>query len=221
MKSPNYRLGLLVLSVSVISVLYGDTVIGVASTRGSMEVNHAAVRGNANISDGTSIRTNDTISQVSLQNGAQVTLGQRSTASIHANYLQLTEGGAQIAGKGAFDVEALGFSIRTENNQGIAKVAYETPKRILISALNAPVRVADKEGVLLASIGPGTTYYFEPGSDDSPANTAAKKTSKSSTAKVAKHGLSNTARWGIVGGVAAAGTAVGLGGGLTGGNASR
>ncbi len=112
MKFSNYRLGLLVLGVGVTSVLCADSVIGVASTRGTMEVNHTAIRGNANLSEGSSLRTNETTSQVSLQNGVQVTLGTRSAAAIHSNHMQLLEGGAQVSATGGFDVEALGFSIR-------------------------------------------------------------------------------------------------------------
>ncbi len=220
MNFSNCRLVLLVLGVSVTSVLGADSVIGVASTRGSMEVNHAAIRGNANVSDGTLIRTNDTTGLVNLQNGVQVILGTKSAAAIYAGHMQLTDGGAQVSAQGGFDVEALGFRIRAENGQAVARVAYENPSRILISALNGPVRVADREGILLASVGAGTTYFFEPSPDDPPASTAAKKAPvKSASAKSAK--LSMRARWGLVGGVAAAGAGVGLGTGLTGDNASR
>ena len=210
----------LAIGMSVGIAFCAETVIGVASTRGIMEVNSASVRGNANVADGASIRTNDTAGQVQLNNGVQVTLGEHSSASIHADRVQLLQGGAQVAAKTGFGVEALGFHVAPGRSAAVARVAFENSNRILVSAMDAPVTVS-KEGVLLARLNPGTTYFFEPDDPQDQSASAAGKKSSGNPKKAAKAGLSNGAKWGIAAGVAAAGLGVGLGVGLSGGDTSH
>lgn len=216
----------LIVGLSVTSVLLADALIGVASTRGSMEVNDATVRGNANVLEGASIRTNETSSQVNLQNGAEVILEQRSVARIHTGRVQLVEGAAQATIRGGFDIEALGFHVTCEKSKASARVSYANPNRVLVSALSGPINVLNRDGVLLTRVATGSTYFFEQDPpQDQAAATAGKKNSKSGTKgggiKSAKTGISAGAKWGIVAGVAAAGAGVGLGVGLTGGSTSR
>ena len=213
--------GLLAIGMSAGTAFCAETVIGVASTRGNMEVNSAPVRGNANVADGTSIRTNDTVGQVQLNNGVQVTIGQHSSAAIHADRVQLLQGGAQMSAKMGFGVEALGFHVAPGQSAAVSRVTFQNSNRILVSAMDAPVTVS-KEGVLLARLSPGTTYFFEPDDpQDQPANAAGKKSSGNTKGRAAKAGLSHGAKWGIAAGVAATGLGVGLGVGLSGGDTSH
>ncbi len=205
--------------------LTAGNAIGVASTRGTMEVNGAAVRGTASISEGAWVKTNQTAGSIHLTSGVQVTLGQNSAGRVFADRLALLSGAGQVAAKQDYAVEALGFRVDPAEN-GAARVAWDG-NRILVTAVDTAVKVS-QEGVLVARLNAGTTYYFEPDTpkDDTAASAgkvagnAGEGDSTSSASSKAK-GLSTHAKWGIVAGAAAAGTGVGLGLYLSGGNASR
>lgn len=220
-----YRRGLVLLSLAafVATQLSAAPVIGVASTRGTIQIDNAAVRGTANVSEGSSVRTNETSGQVQLQNGASAVLSQRSAASVYTNRIELREGAGQVSAQPGFDLDALGFRISAAGSKAVTRVTYERPDRILVTAMDSPVKVT-KNGVLLAKLNPGTTYYFEPGSADQQNDTAqsAGKTAgkKAAGSTAAKTGLSTAAKWGIVAAVAG-GTGVGLGVALSGDDASR
>lgn len=211
-----------ILGIAVGSTLMAESYIGVASSRGSMSVNHESVRGNANLGSGASIQTTDSVSQVKLQNGVKLTLGQRSAASIHADRAELTEGGAQISTKSGYGIEALGFRFSAENGEATARVAYENPNRVLISAVSGPVKVVNREGMLMARLSPGNTYFFEDQADPQSARGAGQKNpAKANTAKAAKQGLSHGAKWGIVSGVGATAASLGIVAGISNNDASR
>ena len=223
------RSALIALSLAVIgaSCLTAASVIGVASSRGTMEVNGTAVRGTANVAEGASVKTNETSGNIHLGNGVQVTLGQNSAARVYADRLALTEGAGRVTAAHGYAVEALGFRVDAAD-RATARVAWDG-NRILVTALDSAVQVS-QSGVLLARLTPGTTYYFEQDTakDDTAAsagkvagNAGDSDSGNGSTANTAK-GLSTHAKWGIAAGAAAAaGTGIGLGLYLSGNNASR
>lgn len=210
------------IGIAVATTLIAESYIGVASTRGNMSVNHESVRGNANLGNGASIQTTDSVSQVDLQNGVKLTLGQQSAASIHEDRTELSAGGAQITTRNGYGIEALGFRFSAEKGEATARVAYENPNRILISALSGPVKVMNREGQLMARLAPGNTYFFEEPADPQSARGAGKNNpAVGKTAKVVKQGLSNGAKWGIVGGVGATAASLGVVATRLGNDASR
>lgn len=199
------------IGIAVATTLIAESYIGVASTRGNMSVNHESVRGNANLGNGASIQTTDSVSQVDLQNGVKLTLGQQSAASIHEDRTELRAGGAQITTRNGYGIEALGFRFSAEKGEATARVAYENPNRILISALSGPVKVMNREGQLMARLAPGNTYFFEEPADPQSARGAGKNNpAVGKTAKVVKQGLSNGAKWGIVSGAGATAASLGV-----------
>ena len=222
-----YRSAFIVLSFAALGTgcLTASNVIGVASTRGTMDVNGAAVRGTADVADGASVQTNQTPGSIHLGNGVQVTLGENSAASVYNDRLSLTQGASQVTAKQKYAVEALGFRIDAPEN-GAARVAWDG-KRILVTAFGSPVTVS-QEGVLLALLNPGTTYFFEDAPQDNTAASAGKvagnagEGNSGNGAPNTAKGLSTHAKWGIAAGAAAAaGTGIGLGLYLSGNNASR
>jgi hypothetical protein len=223
-----HRRGVIALSLAIFMTtqLSAAPVIGVASTRGTMEVNSSPVRGTANVSEGCSIRTNETVGQIDLRNGVQLTLGQNTAASVYSNRVELREGGGQVTTKQDYGVEALGFRVAPAGRNALARVMYDR-NRILVTAIDSPLKVS-KDGVLLARVNAGATYYFEqePTTDGSAASagrTNGNPNKPSTGAQSAvKAGLSSGVKWGIATGAAAAvGTGIGLGVALSGSNASR
>ena len=204
------------LSLAVVQLSAAD-VVGVASTRGDISVNGASVRGTANISEGASVQTNRTPGQIRLQNGSQVALGENSSATVHTDHIQLLQGTAQVTANQNYGLDALGYRMDGDSFQ----VAYDQ-NRILVTATKSAIKVS-KNGELLTSVNPGSTYYFE--GDGAPGvPVPAKNTGKPvNTGRVATTGLSTGAKWGIVAGGAAAavGTVVGVQSYSSSNNASR
>ncbi|HSB12876.1 MAG TPA: hypothetical protein VLE22_00370, partial [Bryobacteraceae bacterium] len=69
------------------------------------------------------------------------------------------EGESHVENGAGFRIEARSLQIRPERN---AYVALNGANRVLVAASSAPVRVTTAEGVLLASLAPGTSLEFEP-----------------------------------------------------------
>jgi hypothetical protein len=217
----------LTLAISLAGSLSAAAFIGVAATRGTIEVNRASVRGTANISEGAAVQTNDSTGQIHLENGVSVTLGQNSAAAVHADRLELLQGIGQVAARRNYGVEALGFRVEGKNGSTKTRVAYDHD-RILVTAMDSGLTVS-RGGVLIARLNPGATYFFQqdPNSGGDAANSAGSTSGSgnSGTTPNRKTGLSTGAKWGIVAGVAAAATGVGVGVYLSnsggGNNASR
>ena len=153
--------------------------------------------------------------QITLQNGARAILGQKTAALFFTDHIEIREGVGQVSGKQGFQLEALAFSASPTTEQSTARVAIERPGRILVTAVDTSVKVT-KDGVLLAEVPAGITYFFEensvPGSGVAPP--AAKRAGTAGGNGAGTRGkawrLSTGARWGIAAGGAGAATAIGV-----------
>lgn len=196
----------MVLGTSVLGgALMAASYIGVASTRGSMSVDHASVRGNANLMEGAAVETAETLGHVKLNNGVELTLGEKSKAEIHANRMALLAGAATVNSRGGFGVEALGLRFVPENGAARTRVTVQGPSRLLVAAENGPIRVLSAEGVLMAKLNPGNTYAME-----EPQSGPARAGANPPVVKPAA-GLSLQAKiWIVVGTLAGVGTTAGV-----------
>lgn len=200
-----YRRGLMTLSLATClgMPLAAVEQAGVASTRGTMEVNNLSVRGTANIPNGASVLTKDAPGQIRMQNGVQVALSEKTAATVYSDHVQLLKGAVQVAGAHSYGVDALGFHIESAADNVSARVAYDQG-RILVTAMQSPVNVS-KGGTLVSQVKSGTTFYFEP---DPAAGVSA--SGKAQSASRYTTGISTGAKWGIAAGAAGAGTAAAL-----------
>ena len=220
-----YSIGFVFLSLAMAQ---GASIIGVASTRGAMQVDNVPVRGNANLKDGSQVQTADTASQIRLQNGVQATFEPKTDAAVFVNRIELRQGSGEISATSGFDVNALGHRISPAGKKAVARIALEESDRVVITSVEDDVNVT-KGGKLVAKLSKGMSYQFGPDDDNQVGGgtvpPAAGKINPvpGSAAKGAgvKTGLSTAAKVGIGGGAAAAGTGVGLGVALSGKDASR
>jgi hypothetical protein len=122
-----YRRGLLALSLAMSAAfqLSAAGIVGVASARGTLDVNNASVRGTANIPDGASVQTNETPGQIQLQDGGQVTLSEHTSAKVYSDHLQLLQGTAQLTAGRSYSVDALGYRIEGTSKELSALVACD------------------------------------------------------------------------------------------------
>ncbi len=175
--------GIFLLGMSIGAAMMADSFIGVASTRGSMSVDHSSVKGNANIVLGSKIETLESTSQLQLQSGAQVTLSEGSSVAVFGDRMELKQGAAQIHTKNGYGVEALGFRFMPEQGEATTQISYAKANRLMVSAVHGPVKVLNQEGQLLAKLSPGTSYFVEEEADPKSARGAGQQTSEKTSGK--------------------------------------
>jgi hypothetical protein len=193
------------LGMGFSAALFADSFIGVASTRGRMTVDHSSVRGNASIVPGSKIETTDSASQVQLQNGAQVTLGEGSSAEVFGDRVALRQGVAQIHTKNGYGLDALGFRFKPEQGDATTQISYANANRLMVSAVHGSVSVLNPDGMVLAKLSPGSSYFVEQDSGSQSARGAGKETQKKTSVRRPPSRPRPRVRfWAVTGTVAAA-----------------
>ncbi len=150
---------LLLVAGSLTTGLASSAAIGLATAKGSFQIDRATVAGNSTVVDGALIETAGVPSAVSLAGGVRMQLGSASRGKVYRSHMILEEGESQVENGAGFRIEARSLQIQPERN---AYVALSGANRVLVAASSAPVRVTTAEGVLLASLAPGTSLEFEP-----------------------------------------------------------
>jgi hypothetical protein len=151
-----------VAALSIACSFAATPTIGVASAVGTFVVNSAEVEGNANLFDGSQIKTSKASSQILLQNGSTLTLGVDSSGTIYRDRLLLERGTTKVSGMNRYAVEAGSYRIEgTEPlSQAIVRLEGDT---VEVAAVNGSLRVLDARGALLTRIGAGTASAFQSG----------------------------------------------------------
>lgn len=135
-------------------------VIGVAISDGPISVNNSSVSGNANLAAGTVLRTDRAPSRLQLYKGPKAIVGEHSQVKVFDDRLVLDQGATQIAGAPGYSLEALGIHVAPSSSaQAVVKIEKS---KVLVSALNGPVRVSNSTGIPLASLVSGRSLSFQP-----------------------------------------------------------
>ncbi|HEY7211944.1 MAG TPA: hypothetical protein VH477_16850 [Bryobacteraceae bacterium] len=136
--------------------------IGIASAIGTFIVNSNEVDGNANLFEGSKVKTGKASSQVLLQNGASLTLGLNSAGMVYRDHLLLESGATKVDNMSGYRVEAGSYRIEQDQPASQAVVRLEAGM-VEIGALAGSLRVLDSKGALLTRIGTGTASAFQAG----------------------------------------------------------
>ncbi|MBV9154808.1 MAG: hypothetical protein JO097_00995 [Acidobacteriaceae bacterium] len=150
-------------ALSVISSFAVTPTIGVASAVGTLEVNSAVVNGNANLFDGSQVRTTDASGQILLQNGAALTLAVNSMGTIYKDHLLLQQGVAKADKMNGFTIQAANYLI-VGTQPGSQAVVRLKEGSVQVAALNGSLKVFNQKGTLLTRIRAGTASAFQAGS---------------------------------------------------------
>jgi hypothetical protein len=150
------------VAMSAVSAFATTPTIGVASAFGSFTVNSAQVSGNANIFDGSQVRTDKAASQIFLQNGASVLLATNTAATVFKDRLVLSQGAARVDNMTKFSVEASGFRVMPDSDTSQAAVRLNQGA-VEVASMSGTVRVYNSSGAMLTHIGAGTASAFKPG----------------------------------------------------------
>ncbi len=138
--------------------------IGVATAVGTFRVNSSEVQGNANVFEGSELRTGKAASQIYLQNGAAVTLGRESAGTIYKDHFILQEGVTRVDNMGAYSVHAAIYRIQADQptTKALVRLAGDD---VEIAALTGSVAVLNQKGAMLTHVGAGTASAFNKNQD--------------------------------------------------------
>jgi hypothetical protein len=134
--------------------------IGMVTASGHFMLDRSEVWGNATLFDGARIDTTAASSQASLRNGVKIELGSASSASVNENRLTLTKGVGQVAAAENYEVSAGDLSIRSAAGNSRLRVAWTSGGNLQVTALSGAARVANRSGLVLASVPAGRQMTF-------------------------------------------------------------
>lgn len=156
-----YVLGALTLG-TLSNVWAASPAIGVATAKGSFAVNQMQVSGSATLFDGSQVRTGIASSRVEMSNGSRIDLNANSTLTVHGSEAVLEKGSSELGTSEGFNLQARTLRIETEGTAAKAEVRLNGERNVLVKALNSPVRVYSKTGVLVAKVNPGMGVTLDP-----------------------------------------------------------
>jgi hypothetical protein len=136
--------------------------IGIATAVGTFVVNSNRVDGNANLFDGSEVKTGKASSQVFIQNGAALTLGIDSAGTIYRDHLSLHQGATKVDNMNGYSIHASDYRIEQGQPASQAVVRLDGDM-VEVAALAGSLNVFDKKGALLTHIGSGTASAFQAG----------------------------------------------------------
>ncbi|MBV9158035.1 MAG: hypothetical protein JO097_17350 [Acidobacteriaceae bacterium] len=139
--------------------LAANSTIGVATAVASFSVDNSMTTGNANVLDGTELRTTTSPSDVRLENGTDVRLATRSAGTIYNDHLVLREGAVRVASFDSYTVKASQLEIKADNPATEAVIRMGA-KKIEIAAVGGTVSVTDG-GAMLTRVASGTKVFFQ------------------------------------------------------------
>ncbi|HLY16484.1 MAG TPA: hypothetical protein VKR61_04640 [Bryobacteraceae bacterium] len=135
--------------------------IGMAIADGSFQLDRSHVRGTATLFDGNLIETGPSASQLRLHNGVRLRLAADSRARVYESRLILEKGIGQLD-SASYHIEAGGLQVALGKPGATARVQVTDPRRVVVAAPAGPVRVSNRDGVLIARLESGHEMTFEP-----------------------------------------------------------
>jgi hypothetical protein len=153
---------LVVAAVTIAYVIAASPAIGVASAVGTFMLNSSEVEGNANLFDGSRIRTDKASSKVYLMSGAALVLGVNSAGTIYRDHFTLNQGATKVDNLTGYSIHADKYDIRQgkPSSQAIVRIDQGA---VEIAALSGSLNIFDEKGALLTRIGAGTASAFQSG----------------------------------------------------------
>ncbi len=134
--------------------------IGVVTASGHFVLDRSEVWGNATLFDGGKIETSTASSEAALRNGVKIQLASASSATVGENQLTLTKGTGQVSATEDYQVAAGGLAIRSASGASRVRVSWLAGGTVEVTALSGAARVANRTGLVLASIPAGRRMDF-------------------------------------------------------------
>ncbi|MBV9613768.1 MAG: hypothetical protein JO091_14940 [Acidobacteriaceae bacterium] len=134
--------------------------IGIASALGTFSVNDVKVEGNANLFDGSQLKTTSASSHVYLAGGSELTLGVNSAATFYTDHVVLQQGATRVDGMNHLRIQTGAYRIESAAPASEAVVRL-TDGAVQVATMTGSIKVFNSRGVLLNQISPGTASSFD------------------------------------------------------------
>ena len=155
-------LALILVGTMTIGLAASGTMIGVAIAKGSFQVDSSKVSGSSTIFDGASVQTENSSSRINLNSGTRLALGPESRGKVMTARLLLEKGLGELQTRSDYQIEARTLRIAPAGESSIARVLIEGDRKVQVAAVEGPVKVFNRIGLLVANIDPGNSLSFEP-----------------------------------------------------------
>ena len=141
--------------------MIGATVLGTVVSDGDFRLNSSKVTGSATLFDGSAVETNQASSRIQLD-GSWMLLDSNSRARFKSSRIALEQGIGEIGTTRSLALDARSLRIVTEGAGAAARVKLDGQDNVVVGAIRGSVKVINSNGILIASIKPGTTLSFLP-----------------------------------------------------------
>lgn len=138
--------------------------IGIVSSSAGVAgvlVDGARVSTDATLFDG-SVVSSTNYSRLQLNAGTRIDLSEDSVLRVFANHASLEGGGSRVQSSSGYAIDARTLRIQPSEAGSVATVRLDGDKKVLVSALNAPVNVWNRDGLLVARVMPAMPMSFLP-----------------------------------------------------------
>ncbi|HVW83567.1 MAG TPA: hypothetical protein VHB50_02755 [Bryobacteraceae bacterium] len=131
------------------------------SAQSGLVLDNAPAISSATVFDGSTVRSSG-YSRIHLSNGTRLDFGAGSVAQVFANRAVLQSGMSEIQSGSAYEIDARNIRVQPEAANAVARVRVGEDRKVLVTAVNAPVDVRNSSGVLVARVFPSKSMEFAP-----------------------------------------------------------
>jgi hypothetical protein len=142
------------------------SVIGMTSGQTAATLDNSKVGSGATLFDGSTVQTTSigdgSYSRIHLNDGTRLDLGAASKAQVFAKRATLEIGTTEVQSASGYEIDTQLLKIQPAGANSVARIKVEDGNRVFVTALNAPVNVLNRDGMLVARVNPGLPLSFLP-----------------------------------------------------------
>ena len=142
------------------------SVIGMTSGLTGTTLDNSKVGSGATLFDGSTVQTTSngdgSYSRIHLNDGTRLDFGAASKARVFAKRATLEIGTTEVQSASGYEIDTQLLKIQPVGATSVARIKVENGNRVFVTALNAPVKVLNQQGMLLAQVNPGLPLSFLP-----------------------------------------------------------
>lgn len=140
-------------------------VIGMTSGLTGAVLDNSRVGSGATLFDGSTVQTTSngdgSYSRIHLNDGTRLDFGAASKAQVFAKRATLEVGTTEVQSASGYEIDTQLLKIQPQASS-VARIKVENGNRVFVTALNAPVNVLNRDGMLVARVNPGLPLSFLP-----------------------------------------------------------
>lgn len=167
----------LVVALTVGQAMAAAPTVGMVVTKDTVRIDSSAVTGNATVLSGNVLESVGGTSELRLRGGS-ILLATNAKVRAFENRTELQSGKIQVHGAG---IATESGEIRVQTPTGSEAILERKSDALVVGSLRGPVQVTNQDGLLLATLTPGSAMAFAPDPDQGGAG-ASKGTNDTPTA---------------------------------------